>query len=442
MGVIGAWKALFATATKGSAAGPLIALQHPGRAVWRPRRYDSFAEDGYRRNVIAFRAINQVTRSAASVPWRLFRRAAAGRQAVEAHALLELLKRPNPVQARSEFIEAVSGFYLIAGNAYIEAAGLSAGGFRPQAGPRAAPRELWPLRPDRMKVIAGSTGLPRGYVFTLGGAERRWTADPVTGAAPILHLKSFNPLDDWYGLSPIEAAAVAIDQRNESDRWNMALLQNGARPSGALVYAPKDGGTANLTDEQFARLKDEIAAEYGGAKNAGRPMLLEGALSWQEMSLSPKDMDFLDSRNASSRDIAQAFGVPPQLLGIPGDNTYSNYQEARLALWEETVIPLLRHFRDEFNAWLVPMFGPDLELDLDLDDVPALTLRRDKTWARLETAHFLTVNEKRALAGFKPIPGGDAILFRPKTRPQARGPDGAADAPKTEDGPTQDDGGG
>ncbi len=396
-----AWTALTRRDTKASRAGPLIALQHPGRAVWSPRRFDAFAEEAYRKNVIAFRAINQVSRAAASVSWRLTRRRAGTPAAVEAHPLLDLLARPNPMMARSEFIEAVTGFFLIAGNAFIEAA--------PDGG---EPRELWPLRPDRMKVVAGRTGLPKGFVFTLAGAERRWDADPLTGRSPILHLKTFHPLDDWYGLSPVEPAGFAIDQRNESDKWNMALLQNGARPSGALVYQPQGGAAGNLTDEQFARLRQEIAEQYGGAKNAGRPMLLDGGLSWQEMSLSPKDMDFLNMRHAASRDVAQAFGVPPQLLGIPGDNTYSNYQEARLALWEETVIHLLRHLRDEFNGWLSPRFGDGLALEIDLDDVPALTLRREKVWARLQDNDFLTVNEKREAVGLSPRRDGDVIVPR------------------------------
>jgi HK97 family phage portal protein len=305
------------------------------------------------------------------------------------------------MMARSEFIEAVTGFYLIAGNAFVEAAPGTA-----------EPRELWPLRPDRMKVVAGKTGLPKGFVFTLAGAERHWDADPVTGRSPILHLKTFHPLDDWYGLSPAEPAGFAIDQRNESDKWNMALLQNGARPSGALVFEPGQGAAANLSDEQFARLKREVSEQYGGAKNAGRPMLLDGGLRWQEMSLSPKDMDFLEARHAASRDVALAFGVPPQLLGIPGDNTYSNYQEARLALWEDTVLPLLCHLRDEFNGWLAPRFGEGLALDIDLDEIPALTLRRERTWARLKAAEFLTLNEKREAAGFAPVPGGDRVTLR------------------------------
>lgn len=415
MGLRDAMKALWRRETKASGAGPLIALQHPGRAVWTPRRFDAFAEEGYRKNVIAFRAINEVSRATAAVPWRLFRQSTGRgkgqggdqRQAVGRHALLDLLARPNPMMARAEFIEAVTGYLLIAGNSFIEAA---FGGNEP--------RELWPLRPDRMKVIAGKTGLPQGFVFTLAGAERRWEADPVSGKSPILHLRSFNPLDDFYGLSPVEPAAAAIDQRNESDKWNMALLQNGARPSGALVYEPRSGAPANLSDEQFARLKQEIGEQYGGARNAGRPMLLDGGLSWREMSLSPKDLDFLEARNAASRDIALAFGVPPQLLGIPGDNTYSNYREARLALWEETVIPLLYHLRDELNGWLAPFFGEDLELDIDLDGIPALTLRREKVWARLRGADFLTVNEKRQAAGYAARAGGDVLS--PCNRPAGK----------------------
>lgn len=396
-----AWAALWRPEIKASRAGPLLALQHPGRAVWTPRRFDRLAEEGYRKNVIGFRAINQVTRATASVNWRQFRRVRGRRVALDAHPLLALLGRPNPLMARSEFFEAVAGFLLIAGNSFIEAV--------PADGP---PRELWPLRPDRMRVIAGKTGLPRGFVYTVGGVERRWDADPVSGRSPILHLRSFNPLDDWYGMSPIEAAATAIDQRNESDKWNMALLQNGARPSGALVFDPKSGAGANLSDEQFERLKREVSEQYSGARNAGRPMLLEGGLTWREMSLSPKDMDFLKARDAAARDIAQAFGVPPQLLGIPGDNTYSNYREARLALWEETVIPLLRHVRDELNAWLAPLFDDDLELDVDLDDVPALALRRESLWTRLQAADFLSVNEKRQAAGFGPIEAGDGLAAR------------------------------
>ncbi len=146
---------------------------------------------------------------------------------------------------------------------------------------------------------------------------------------PVLHLKLFHPLNDHYGFAPIEATQVSLDVHNAAGAWNKALLDNVARSSSALVYAARDGG--NLTDEQFERLKDELEDGYQGAKNAGHPLLLEGGRDWKPMGLTPQEMDFIGAKNQAAREIALAFGVPPMLLGIPGDNTYSNYQEANRA---------------------------------------------------------------------------------------------------------------
>jgi hypothetical protein len=169
----------------------------------------------------------------------------------------------------------------------------------------------------------------------------------------VRHLKLFNPLDDWYGMSPIEAGAYSIDQHNEAMAWMQALLQNSARPSGALVVS--NGNT--LSDDNFQRLKAQIEEQYSGSGNAGRPMLLEGGLDWKAMGLSPTDMGIIESKYSSARDVALALGVPPQLLGIPGDNTYSNYAEARLAFWEDTALPMLDYIIQDWNAWLAAPYG-------------------------------------------------------------------------------------
>src|SRR5690606_19861643 len=158
------------------------------------------------------------------------------------------------------------------------------------------------------------------------------------------------PLDDHYGLAPLEAAAVAVDTHNAAARWNKALLDNAARPSGALVYSGPEG--AVLSDQQFERLKRELTETYQGAVNAGRPLLLEGGLDWKAMSLSPKDMDFMEAKHAAAREIALAFGVPPMLLGIPGDNTFSNYQEANRVFWRQTVLPLASRVGVSLVQWL------------------------------------------------------------------------------------------
>src|SRR6202042_2012590 len=130
------------------------------------------------------------------------------------------------------------------------------------------------LRPDRMKVVPGADGWAEAYEYSVGGRSARFD-QLASKLPPILHLTFFHPLDDHYGLAPIEAAAIAVDTHNAAARWNKALLDNSARPSGALLYS-SDG--AVLNEQQFDRLKRELDVTYTGSVNAGRPMLLEGGL--------------------------------------------------------------------------------------------------------------------------------------------------------------------
>ena len=202
-------------------------------------------------------------------------------------------------------------------------------------------------------------------------------------------------------MSPIEAATYSIDQHNESGRWNMWRLQNDARPSGALVIDPKSA-TA-LGDEEYQRLQAQIEAQMSGPEAAGRPLLLEGGLDWKEMGLNAVDMDWLQGRHTSAREVAMAFGMPPQMLGIPGDNTHRNMEEARLWLWEQTILPMLDFILSELNWWLTPLFGSDLTLTFDLDEVPALITRRHVLWDKVTNADFLTVDEKREAVGYEDL---------------------------------------
>ncbi len=367
---------------KASAAGPLIAFSQGRRAVWTPRDYLSLAEEGFARNPVAYRCVRMVAEAAASVPLAVFD---GGERVVADHPLTALLARPNPEQGAGELLEALYGALQTAGNAYLEAVDDGEG----------APEELYALRPDRVRVVPGANGWPAGYEYEVAGRTARLMR-AADGFSPVLHLKLFNPRDDWYGQSPMEAAAFAIDVHNASGAWNKALLDNAARPSGALVYGAKDG--ARLTDGQFAALKAQLDDSHRGALNAGRPMVLEGGLDWKAMSLSPQEMDFAAGKHAAAREIALAFGVPPQLLGIPGDATYSNYREANVALWRQTVLPLVTKTAGAMTAWLGVRF-PGCRIEPDLDAVPALQPERDALWARLEAASFLTVEERRRMAG-------------------------------------------
>jgi HK97 family phage portal protein len=379
---------IVAPAQKSSATLPLIALHNPGQPIWSPRDYAAFSREGYARNPIVYRSIRMICEAAASNPVQLFEH----QNRLAAHPLLDLLAQPNATACGPDLLEDWYGYLLIAGNAYMEA--VSVGG---------AVRELHVLRPDRMKIIAGGDGWPSAYEYTANGVSVRFAQAPDEGVRPILHMALFNPANDYYGMSPIEAAASAIDLHNAASGWNKALLDNAARPSGALVYTA-DG---HLTDEQFARLKSELETTYQGAANAGRPMVLEGGLDWRAMSLSPKDMDFMEAKHAAAREIALALGVPPMLLGIPGDNTYANYQEANRVFWRQTVLPLVGRTLKSLSGWLGPRFGDGLSLRPTLEEVEALSAERAALWARVANADFLTVDEKRAAVGLGPLGAGE-----------------------------------
>ncbi len=370
---------------KSSATAGMVSLHMPGQAVWTPRDYAGLSRNGYGRNVIAFRCIRMLAEAAASVPLTLKE---AGHN-LSGHPVLSLLRKPNPDQSQGDFIQDIIGYLQTAGNAYIEAVRI--GG---------EIRELHVLRPDRMKVRLDAQGWPSAYEYSVGGRKLIFS-EADDGFMPILHIKTFHPLNDHYGMSPLEVAADGVDIHNAANAWNKSLLDNAARPSGALVYKGADGG-GGLTGEQFDRLKSELQETYQGQRNAGRPMVLDGGLDWKQMSLSPADMDFINTKNTAARDIALAFGVPPMLLGIPGDNTYANYREANLAFWRQTVLPLLSRVTAGLANWLC--MDDCLSLHPDTNNIEALKAEKHDRLQQVINADFLTDAEKRTALGFPATP--------------------------------------
>ncbi len=373
-------------------APPLIALSLMGAPRWSARDFPALAREAVMKNAVAYRCVRMIAESAASVPWLLYE----GAKEIEAHPLLSLLAAPSRDEEGTALFERWYAFLECAGDAYLEA--VSASG---------EVRELYVLRPDRVSVVADGRGWPIAYDYKVEGRTTRLARD-ATGFMPVLHATLFHPLDDHYGLSPIQAAGNAVDVHNAGAAWTKSLLDNAARPSGALVYKGPDGAPS-LTEEQFQRLKRELEESYQGASNAGRPMVLEGGLDWRSMSYTPADMDFASTRDVAAREIALAFGVPPMLLGIPGDNTYANYREANLVFWRQTVLPLVSRTAKALTRWLAPRFGASLRISYDSDAVDALALEREAVWDRLSNAGFLTTNERRAAAGYSPVEGGDAV---------------------------------
>ena len=368
--------------------------------------YDDLVKEGYENNAIAYRCINEISQGAAGVRLKLMR----GKNTIEDHPILDLLDRPSPTKGYVELFESLYSFLLLSGNSYLISTGNDG----------SPPQEMYCLRPDRVKIIPGQMSLPLGYQYTVNGkVVTEYEVNQSTGASPVKHFKLFHPKHDHLGLSPLVSAATNLDSHNLTNRHNVALLQNGARPSGAVIFKPKDesGSSVQLSDSQRAQIISDMESRFSGSSNAGRPMLLEGDFTFQQMGLSPKDMDFSVLKKMSAIDIALCFGVPAQLVGIPDAQTYNNMPEARLALYEETIIPILRRIQSDLNEWLTPQFADDLKLEYDIDSIPAMAESRKRVFESVVqgvNAGILTRNEARAKLGIDPIKGGDT-LFVPAT---------------------------
>ena len=382
---------------------PIVSYQSLGYDVSSKIAYSDLAKEGYSENAIVYRCINEIANNASRVKINLFR----GDQEVDNHPLLDLLYNPSPTQSQVEWFQGLYSYLLISGNNYM----LSVGG------DNTPPTELYNLRPDRIRIQTGQRAMPTAYDYIISGQiVESYEVDQATGDSKIKHIKMFNPLDDYYGMSPIQASSVDIDQHNLANKHNVNLLQNGARPSGAVIFNPKDetGGNVQLSENQRSQLQSDINSRFSGTNNAGRPMLLEGDFDWKEMGLSPKDMDFIQLKNMSAKDIALVYGVPSQLIGIPDSQTYSNFAEAKLALYNETIIPLLDKIQGDLNEWLVPQFNDEaLELRYDIDSIPAMAEQRRRVFESVTAGvkdGILTRNEAREQLGYEPVDGADSLM--------------------------------
>lgn len=396
---------------------PKVYVQGAMMNYTRRDNFKAYAKEGYQENAIVYRCVNEIANGAASIPLKVFQ----GDVELESHPLISLLERPNPMQASVEYFQALYSFLLLSGNSYALSSGVNQ-----------VPTELYLLRPDRVEIEPSDTSIPKSYKYKLNSqVVARYEADPVTGQSEIKHFKFWNPLDDYLGLSPLMAAAVDLDQHNMIAKHNIGLLNNGARPSGAIVFKPKDdlGNMMTLTETQRQQVVRDLEARFTGEKNAGRPMLLEGDFDWKEMAMSPRDMDFLQNKHMAAKDIALCFGVPSQLIGIPDSQTYANVQEARLALYEETIIPLARRVQSDLNEWLAPSFGDDISIEYDVDAIPAMTERRRRIYENVVSAvreGIISRNEARDRLGLEPINGGDEVFIAANLFPLG-GPEVAQD---------------
>lgn len=355
------------------------------------------SSNSYQTNVIVHRCIDLISVTASHVPWKVYQYHTKGLAENPTHPANFLLKKPNSEKAGADFFTEVIASLLLYGNSYIATL----------QNENASPKSLHFLHPNAIDtVIRNNQLIAYKYKPAPNIKEVLYPVDTQTSISRILHIKNYHPNNSLQGLSPLKAATKAILLHNQTMDWNKSLLSNSTKPSGVLAF---QDGNGYLTDEQFERLQQQFYENFTGSRNSGKPLILEGGLKWQDTNNAEKAEKFLELKDSSARDIAIAFNIPPQLLGLNGDNTYSNMQEARLSLWEENLIPLLDKLSDALTNWLSYWYRENLVIDFDRDSISALTKKRENLWSKISSASFMTINEKRAFVGLPPINNGNQL---------------------------------
>jgi HK97 family phage portal protein len=349
------------------------------------RDFVQLAQDGYAKNMTVYACVRAIASAVAGLEVLLYRRGKNGVEEIENHELLNLLKNPgSEFVSGGNFLEAVAINLLLSGNAYI---------LKLRAGQNGKPVSLTLLRPDLVRVYWSN----QIDYYEYNNKIKYQPKD-------IIHVREYNPLNPFLGLSRLQVADLGIEVDNGAHEWNARLLKNNMRLEGVFKVDQK------LTEQQLEALQKKLE-NYEGALNAGKAMILQAGMDWKQISISPKDMDWVNAIRLNRREICSVFGVPPELLGDSEQKTYSNYKEARKAFYQETVIPFAQLLFAALSKGLASEWDDDLIIDFNRDAIEALQENRAEQYSYLNTAWWLSVNEKREAIGYSPVPGGNQLLI-------------------------------
>lgn len=349
--------------------------------------YYSVAKEGYSENHVMFRCIREIINAATQVEWIVYNKQKNGKvKDVPGHPAISTLNKPNPINSKESFIERIIAYYYIAGDVPIHKI------------QTIKSTSLFAYRPDKVSFhLTGDMDMPYKdikYNTTLDIEPENFNL-----------FKSFDPLDEYDGLgrgmSQCAPAFKSGDLLNAFLDWNVSLLQNGGRPSGAFVTE------SALDEDSYERAKAQLKNEHAGSQKVGKLLLLEGGLKYQQIGENPKDMDWKEGKESSIIDICAAFGVDPILVGYNKYSTYNNKKEAKKGLYTSVVMPLMSKLAGFLTEFL--KLDDGYYISADFSHVPVMQEDEAEKTKRINESKFMTINEKRQALGYDSIEGCDII---------------------------------
>lgn len=360
------------------------------------KNYNTLVVNGYLDNSVASRCIDLISTAIADINYQVVDKRTG--KPIEDTELEELLRRPSVCQSKSEFFYTLQMYKMISGNSFIH---------RIMVGN--TPMELELFNPAHVEIIEGQTKIPAGFRYTPNHLNENFNlfdVDQITGDSDVLHLKCPHPIESYLGLSPLARVAREIQQFNSGSDANEALLKNNAQPSGVLSF--KDALDADGEES----IRNQFMKNFTGVKNNRKPLVVSDA-TWTPTAFTAVESDFLETKKDLARAISVGLGVPPQMVGDVSSSTFNNVAELKLSFYTDTVMPYANSICDELNYWLVPLFDDRYELKVNVDEIMALQPLRDKAWERYGGLDVLTIDERRAMLGFEPLPSNESVTDSP-----------------------------
>ncbi len=358
----------------------------PGIPIYTDLTVKKAVREGYKMSVYIYRGVRTIIQAASAIPWVALD---DDMTVLPDHEFTKLMARPNPEFSGQDLIELAIGHLCLVGNALWQP--IMSGG---------KIKELWPVMPDLVRPIPSSVSGKwlDGYEIT-----EEWKQS-VVPPETFIHFMQTDPGNPYWGIGPLMAAARTVDTDNEAQDTQKVSMQNRGVPSGIL--SPTD---AELNEDEFEAAKKRFKEEFQGKSKRREPWLLNKGMKWEQMSLSAVEMDYIASRLQNKRDIAAALGISPIFLGDLEQSSYNNMQEARKALYEDAVIPMLEDIKATLELKVAHLFG--VQIAYDTSNVAALredfqkkVLSAQTLWAM--GVPFDQINDRLEM-GFDQFPGWD-----------------------------------
>ena len=346
---------------------------------WTPESYGEY----YPKSALVYSAIKLRQDAVARVPLAVHR-GDGERPAGADHPAQRLLDRPNPFWTRGELWRATETYLGLWGSAFW--------GLERDAGGRVA--EIWPLRPDRMRVVPDEESYVRGFVYMSSGQQ-------AASYLPedVVWMRYFNPLEEYAGLSPMAPLRLSVDMGLDSLRASRSALLNDSAP-GVFVETPD-----SPTDQEVNEFYERWEGRFKGVDRVRRPAFLSGGMTVRNLGFSPREMEYFRNMRWSLEDVSRVYGVPKPMLSDMEQATFSNFNTARRVFWEDTVVPQLGFYEEALNAGLMPGLGDGtLRARFDVSGVEALReTENDRAKRRIGyvKAGIMTAEEVREEMGLE-----------------------------------------